>query len=58
MIDVLMDIRPKDSGGGDGKTMDEIVKDIANDFLSKMPPVYDLKQVREQVNRLAGPSKL
>jgi len=58
MLAVLMDIRPKDSGGGDGKSMDDIVKDTVNDFISKMPPAYNLKQVRDQINKLGGPSKL
>jgi dynein heavy chain len=47
MLDVLMDIRPKEGGGGEGKSMDDIVKDSVNDFISKMPPPYNLKQVRE-----------
>jgi dynein heavy chain len=58
MLAVLMDIRPKEGGGGEGKSMDDIVKDTVNDFISKMPPAYNLKLVREQVNKLAGPSKL
>merc|ERR1711881_274937 len=58
MLNVLLEIRPKEGGGGEGKSVDEIVKDTVNDFLSKMPPVYDLKQVRDQVNRLGGPPKL
>ncbi len=58
MLDVLMEIRPKEGGSGDGKSMDDIVKDSVNDFISKLPPAYDLKQVREQVNKLGGPPKL
>jgi len=29
-----MDTMPKDTGGGDGKSLDEIVKDICNNFLN------------------------
>jgi len=43
MLDVLLEIRPKEGGGGEGKSVDEQVKDTVNDFLSKMPPIYDLK---------------
>lgn len=43
MLDVLLEIRPKEGGGGEGKSVDEQVKDLVNDFLSKMPPIYDLK---------------
>lgn len=52
MLDVLMEIRPKEGGGGDGKSPDDIVKETVQDFLSKMPPIYNLKQVRETVNKL------
>lgn len=58
MLDVLLEIRPKEGGGGEGKSVDEQVKDTVNDFLSKMPPIYDLKNVRDSVNKLGGPPKL
>jgi len=29
----IMDTMPKDTGGGDGKSLDEVVKDICNNFL-------------------------
>lgn len=45
MLSVILGTRPKEGGGGDGKSMDEIVKDLVNDFLSKMPVDYDIKQV-------------
>jgi dynein heavy chain len=43
MLDVLLEIRPKEGGGGEGKSVDEQVKDTVNDFLSKMPPIYDVR---------------
>lgn len=58
MLNVLLEIRPKEGGGGEGKSPDDIVKETVQEFLSKMPPVYNLKQVRENVNKLQGPSKL
>ena len=58
MLDVLIEIRPKEGGEGEGKSVDELVKDTVNDFLSKMPNVYDIKQVRDAVLKLGGPAKL
>jgi hypothetical protein len=43
MLMVLMEIRPKEGGSGEGKSMEDIVKDTVNDFISKLPPAYDLK---------------
>ena len=36
----IMDTQPKDSGGGGGKSRDEMVKDLALDYLSKTPPDF------------------
>ena len=53
-----METRPKEGGSDEGKSTDDIVKESVNDFLSKMPLDYDIKQVREQLKKLGGPSKL
>jgi len=58
MINTIMETRPKEGGSDEGKSTDDIVKDSVNDFLSKMPVDYDLRQVREQLKKLGGPSKL
>ena len=42
-----MDTRPKDSGGGGGKTREEIVQDKARELLSKLPSDYVDLEVRE-----------
>jgi len=34
MMTTIMDTMPKDTGGGDGKSLDDIVKEICNNFLS------------------------
>ena len=31
------------SGGGDGKSMDDIIRDLANDILNKFPKEYDME---------------
>lgn len=58
MLTTILETRPKEGGGGDGKSMDEMVKDMVNDFLSKMPVDYDVKQVKENIDKMGGPSKL
>lgn len=47
MMGTIMDTMPKDSGGGeDGKSLDDIVKDLCNNYLGQMPPDFDIKDVR------------
>ncbi|CAK75138.1 unnamed protein product (macronuclear) [Paramecium tetraurelia] len=58
MIITIMDTRPKDSGGGGGKTREEIVQDKARELLAKLPSDYVDLEVREQVRKLAGPKNL
>jgi len=54
-----METMPKDSGGGDdGKSLDDIVKDLCNNYLGQMPPDYDIKDVRRQIEKIGGPSGL
>jgi dynein heavy chain len=47
MLGTILDTRPKEGGGEGGKSMDDIVKDLVNDFLSKMPVDYEMKIVTE-----------
>lgn len=54
-----METMPKDSGGGDdGKSLDDIVKDLCNNYLGQMPPDFDIKDVRRQIEKIGGPSGL
>merc|ERR1719181_1774427 len=55
MIATIIETQPKDSGGGGGKTMDEIVKDQALDLLSKMPPDFVEEIFRATISKLKGP---
>jgi len=34
MMGTIMDTMPKDAGGGEGKSLEDIVKEICNNFLS------------------------
>lgn len=55
MLTTIIETQPKDSGGSGGKSMDEIVKDLCLDYLSKMPPDFVEEIFRAQIMKLAGP---
>jgi dynein heavy chain len=55
MITTIIETQPKDSGGGSGKTPDEIVKDQCLDLLSKMPADFVEEIFRAQITKLKGP---
>eukprot|EP00931_Biecheleriopsis_adriatica_P036383 TRINITY_DN2095_c0_g1_i5.p1 TRINITY_DN2095_c0_g1~~TRINITY_DN2095_c0_g1_i5.p1 ORF type:complete len:4649 (-),score=1173.32 TRINITY_DN2095_c0_g1_i5:61-14007(-) len=55
MISTIIETQPKDSGGSGGKSMDEIVKDLCLDLLSKMPPDFVEEIFRAQITKLKGP---
>merc|ERR1719502_1092398 len=40
MIATIIETQPKDTGGGSGKTVDDIVKEACADLLGKMPPDF------------------
>ena len=52
MILTLTETRPKDSGGGSGISRDDMVQEKARDVRSKLPPDYNLTDVRETVKKL------
>lgn len=55
MIATIIDTQPKDTGGGAGKTVDDIVKEQASDLSSKMPPDFVEEIFRAQIVKLKGP---
>lgn len=50
-----METRPKESSTGGGKSREEIVQDKARELLSKLPPDYNMGDVRETCKKLPGP---
>jgi len=56
MITTIIETQPKDSGGGAGKTVDEIVKDLCIELLARMPPDFVEEVFRAQIQKLKGPS--
>lgn len=47
MINTIMETRPKESGGGTGKTREEIVQEKAKELLGKLPGAYVDAEMKE-----------
>ena len=47
VLDTIMSIQPKDSGGGSGETRESVVTRQADDMLEKLPNDYIPHEVRE-----------
>lgn len=47
VLDTIMSIQPKDSGGGSGETRESVVTRQADDMLEKLPNDYVPHEVRE-----------
>ncbi|CAM9175434.1 unnamed protein product [Chrysoparadoxa australica] len=43
LLDTALSLQPR-SGGGAGKSWDEILGELASDILSKMPPLFDIER--------------
>jgi len=59
MISVLLDIQPKDSGGGSGKSREEEVKEkLEKELLPMLPADFIILDVIERLKNLRGPRGL
>lgn len=47
MLETIVNIQPKDSGGGSGETRESIVYRLADDMLEKLPPDYIQHEVSQ-----------
>ena len=47
VLDTILNIQPKDAGGGGGETRESTVYRMADDMLEKLPPDYIPHQVSE-----------
>merc|ERR1711988_1271275 len=55
MLETIVDIQPKDSGGGDGgPTRDEVVLAQADRMLKEMPAAFNPVLVRKNIEKLNG----
>ena len=50
MLSTIVNIQPKDSGGGGGETRETVVYRLADDMLEKLPEDYIPHEVRARAN--------
>lgn len=58
MMNTLQETRPKDTGGSSSVSLDEIVQEKSRDMRSKLPPDYNLDEVRDAIKKIQGPRGL
>ena len=58
MLETVMSIQPKDSGGGTGETREETVKRLATDLLSKLPDDFDKNKTKSCISKHGGAKPL
>jgi len=44
MVNTILDVQPRESGGGEGKSADEIVSDLAEQLEAEIPPSLDREE--------------
>ncbi|VDP97505.1 unnamed protein product [Trichobilharzia regenti] len=52
MLTTIVNIQPKDSGGGGGETRESVVYKMADDILGKLPPDYNPFEVKERLVKM------
>ena len=52
MLDAILSIQPKDSGGGGGETRESVVYSMSTDMLEKLPPDYVPYEVKERLQKM------
>jgi len=53
MLNTLIDTMPKEAGGSDGKTPEDIVKDkLENDILKNLPPDFLEIEYKDQIKKI------
>jgi dynein heavy chain len=55
MTSTIIETMPKDAGGSGGKSLDDIVKEQAQDLLAKMPPDFIEEIFRATITKHKGP---
>lgn len=54
ILDCVLNIQPKDVGGGSGETRESIVYKLSDDMLSKLPPDYVPFEVRARLQAMGA----
>merc|ERR1712100_793078 len=57
VLGTILDIQPKEGGGGGGLTREEIVLNMVNDLQAKIPPDYKADDVKAGIKGLGGMGK-
>ena len=52
VLDTILNIQPKDSGGGSGETREAKVYRLANDMLEKLPSDYLPHEVKDRMRKM------
>ncbi|CAH8644888.1 unnamed protein product [Schistosoma haematobium] len=52
MLSTIVNIQPKDSGGGGGETRESVVYKMADDILQKLPPDFNPFEVKERLIKM------
>ena len=59
MINTMVDIQPKESGGGSGKSREEEVKEkVEKELLLQLPPDIIMIEINQKIANLGGPKSL
>ncbi|KAJ1525369.1 hypothetical protein ONE63_010185 [Megalurothrips usitatus] len=54
ILDTILNVQPKEGGGGGGETRESIVYRLAEDMLEKLPPQYNSFEVKEALQRMGA----
>jgi len=57
ILDVILNIQPKDSSSGTGETREDVVYAMAEDMLSKLPKDFINYEVKERIKMIGGTGK-
>lgn len=53
-MDTILNVQPKEGGGGGGETRESIVYALAEDMLEKLPKEYNSFEVKEALQRMGA----
>ncbi|XP_067868157.1 dynein axonemal heavy chain 5 isoform X2 [Heterodontus francisci] len=53
-LNTIVNIQPKDSGGGEGETRESTVQRLANEMLEKLPPDYIPHEVKARLQKMGA----
>lgn len=52
ILGCILKIQPKSSSGSGGETRESVVNKLAEDYLERLPPEYNMIKVRKQLNKI------